>query len=377
MGEDGGPGDAALERGGMVAGGRTDAGRVPAPGAHGVEGHKGVAGAERAQARLDGIFGAACDPVWADATRDKYRAILFKFLLWQEQRGLGPGEGESEGKATARGLTRFIRGMAGKLSGEALRANTRALLLILRAHISNERRLRILSELPLLRKRANALRPPRAQAAEAVCLETLKELVWRAGQTRLSREERQALDIFQIAFVTVSRVGEIAALCAAHVAEDGAAISIRPKTLASTGRRLEKVVTNTEGLATADILREYRRRAVEQGRARLFVGRDGEVPSTAAITRGLKKASRRLGFTQRITSHSARKGAAVEAILAGVPLPVVQALGAWRDINSLQAYIGESVRRSTALLSILGKHRAAGEGHRASRWRGRDKAQER
>ena len=56
----------------------------------------------------------------------------------------------------------------------------------------------------------------------------------------------------------------------------------------------------------------------------------------------------------RLTAHTARKGAAVEALMRGVPLPVIQALGGWKDLNTLQAYIGEAVRRTTSLIDILG-----------------------
>lgn len=49
-------------------------------------------------------------------------------------------------------------------------------------------------------------------------LKTLTHLVERAKTTKLTKSERQTLDIFVVAFVTMSRVGEIAAL---HVDEVG------------------------------------------------------------------------------------------------------------------------------------------------------------
>ena len=239
------------------------------------------------------------------------------------------------------------------MSGEALVSNARSLLRLLRGVVGDRREEALRGELPILRKRANATRPPRRRAADAISLGTLMELVRRAEGAKMSRGERQAVDIFLVAFATMSRVGEVAALKVSDVSPEGDTISIRPKTSAGTGLRLTKLVSNTHGLEAADRLREYREAATKQGKTHLFRGRGGKPPETAAVTRLLRAASTRLGMRERITSHSARKGAAVEALLAGVPLPVIQALGAWKDINSLQAYVGDSVRRSTGLLRIL------------------------
>ena len=96
--------------------------------------------------------------------------------------------------------------------------------------------------------------------------------------------------------------------------------------------------------------------------------KDKRPPTTAQVTTRLKRLSARLGFGMRISAHSARKGAAVEAVLAGVPLPVVQALGGWKDINTLQAYVGEALRRTVPWLEILKARTNKGEGRRSTRW---------
>ena len=83
------------------------------------------------------------------------------------------------------------------------------------------------------------------------------------------------------------------------------------------------------------------------------MGAKGKPSETSAITSYLRRLTKRLEIRERITSHSARKGVAVEALKAGVPLPIIQALGAWKDPNSMQAYIGEAVRRPVPLVELL------------------------
>lgn len=241
-------------------------------------------------------------------------------------------------------------------------SNARSLLMLLRGVVGDKREEALRKELPILRKRANTTNPPRRRAADAISLETLREFIRRADEAKLTRGERQAVDIFLVAFATMSRVGEVAALKVSDVAPEGGTISIRPKMNAGTGLRLSKFVSNTHGLRAADKLKEYREAAMKRGKTYLFRGHSRKPPETAAVTRLLRSTSTKLGMRERITSHSARKGAAVEALLAGVPLPVIQALGAWRDINSLQAYVGDSVRRSTGLLHILREQGQTGRG---------------
>ena len=232
-------------------------------------------------------------------------------------------------------------------------ANTRCLLRLLRGQMPRRKEKKIREALPLLRRYGNRRRPPERHAAEAMSLRTLKKLLARAKQVKLSRSERQAVDVLLIAFVTMSRVGEIVALERENVSPEGDKISIRPKTCAKTWLRLEKCVPNTRELRAAERLSSYREAAKREGRELLFPGRGKRPLETAAITAQLRRVSRKLGIGRRITSHSARKGAAVEAVLKGVPLPVVQALGGWRDLNTLQAYIGEAVRKTTSLMQLL------------------------
>ena len=198
-------------------------------------------------------------------------------------------------------------------------------------------------------------------------MDSLRELLRRAQGARLSRSERQALDIFVVAFVTMSRVGEVAALQADEVAKDGGTITLRPKTKARTWERFTKKVSSTKDLRATEILRQYRERARTRGKTCLFRGKSGKPPETATITRHLKSVTRKLGVDIRVTSHGARKGAAVEAVLAGIPLPVVQAIGGWSDINTMQAYIGEALRRAVPWLEAARKVKGEGKRGMSSR----------
>ena len=132
-----------------------------------------------------------------------------------------------------------------------------------------------------------------------------------------------------MAFATVSRGIEIASLGVEDVAQDGSWVRVRPKTWAATWRRLLKRVDNAPGLPVRDILKTYRSRALRRGSSLLWGAgeRASGVWGTDAISRALAGAARALGFKQRVSAHSGRKGAAIEALFAGAPLPVIQAFG--------------------------------------------------
>lgn len=196
---------------------------------------RGLGQAERAQSRVDCLLAATRDPLWAPSTAEKHRRTLLRFLCWQEARGLAPGKG---GAGEARGLRDYLQHLAHVVSGEALHANARSLLRTLGPHISPKQEARIEAELLVLRRDANKRHPPRQQAADPISVEALRELWARAGKSRLSQKERQALDIFLVAFATVSRVGEVAALGVEHVAPEGTWVALRPKTGARTWERL-------------------------------------------------------------------------------------------------------------------------------------------
>ena len=74
---------------------------------------------------------------------------------------------------------------------------------------------------------------------------------------------------------------------------------------------------------------------------------------TSTITNSLTSLAEKCGIYRHVTAHSARKGAAAEAMLAEIPLVVVKAMGHWSQVDTLEKYIGESIRRQVGLLPIL------------------------
>lgn len=79
-----------------------------------------------------------------------------------------------------------------------------------------------------------------------------------------------ALDIFVIAFCTMSRAGEIARLRVDDVLEEGEAIGILPKTEGATGNTVAKCVKGIRGINIENVLKERRRRTEKEGRMYIF-----------------------------------------------------------------------------------------------------------
>ena len=242
-------------------------------------------------------------------------------------------------------------------SGEHLFKIWKTLKQLLIDQIADERVNNLESVANILRRDANIKRPVKQQAADAISLADLEKILERARHAKISLKERIALDVLTIVFSTMSRVAEIAALEVRDVKEDGPAISIRPKTFAGTWRRLVKRVVDVGGLRPSTMLRKWRNVAVRAQRTRLFPARGGAVEhiSSATITTNLRSVIKKLGLGIRVTSHSGRKGAALESLLAGVPLVAIQAFGGWRDIASMERYVGDAIRKNIAVGELLGQ----------------------
>lgn len=255
----------------------------------------------------------------------------------------------------AAGIMDYLRYIAGKLSGEQVNVLGRILLGVFDAFIAPEMRTKYRQQLKVLRRDANILNPPMKHAADAVTLKDLCTLWRRAVHARLGARERQAIEVLTVAFATTSRVAEIVALTVDDVAEDGSRIVIRTKTFAQTWQKHAKKVGDGCGLAPTKILSERRHRAQLLSRNLLFSGLERrDVPlSSADITTALKKTVKKVHMGCRITSHSGRKGAAVTALLAGVPVVVIQSLGLWKCLDSLQAYLGNAVRERFCILDLV------------------------
>ena len=101
-----------------------------------------------------------------------------------------------------------------------------------------------------------------------------------------------------------------------------------------------------------EILLRRKKEAEKEGRKVVFT-LDKSVLPTATISNALMKVAGRTQLNRHVTSHSARKGAATEAVLAGVPLTVVKSMGHWMQIDTLEKYIGDTIRRQVALLPFI------------------------
>lgn len=253
------------------------------------------------------------------------------------------------------GLKIYLRGIAEDMSGEALWRRGKALLRIFGSMLSEQEYRDVWTSLRLLRREANKLHPPKTGGATPISLRDLATLWGKAQRASLPAIQREALDILVVAFATVSRGFEIASLTTEDVAKDGSWIRVRPKTFAATWKRLLKRVDNAPGLPVRDILKKYRARALKRRSPLLWSVAEEvrDVWRTDAISKALAGAASSLGFNQRVSAHSARKGAALEALFAGAPLPVIQAFGGWHCIDSLQAYLAEGVRRSSSVFQVV------------------------
>ena len=75
--------------------------------------------------------------------------------------------------------------------------------------------------------------------------------------------------------------------------------------------------------------------------------------NSARVRDMLQRVVKKIGLKIRLTTHGARKGSAVESVMAGAPLPLLQAWGGWCSIDSLQHYIGSAIRMRISPLEWL------------------------
>lgn len=254
-----------------------------------------------------------------------------------------------------RHIVEYLQKFVGEKSGENIYASGKVLLIVLRDILDLGQERKIRQELAILRKRGNIQIPPGRKAADAIRLKDLVN-VWKlVEQQKVKPELRQALEILTVAFATTSRVAEIITLQVGDVSVDGSMIAVRTKTQAATWERYSKHVANSEGLFPTQILARRRSEAILESRTLIFTAPDTEglALSSAQVTKSLRKLMKTLHIQQRITAHSGRKGAAVSALLAGVPVAAIQALGAWKSADSMQAYLAKAVREEFSVLDLL------------------------
>lgn len=302
---------------------------------------------ERTLGELDCLSGSIRRELWAPGTLKKYQNIMSKFGGWMEN-------SNTTEEPLSENLKGYIKYLSELKSGTNVETTTKILLSLLGDRINREDRRSLTMYMKVCKKAANQHNPPAVKASEAIKYSELIDLLRRAAAVNISDKEQLALDVLVVSFCTLSRAHEISALDVENVSEDGCNIMVRPKTEAKSWSLYKKCVKDGVGLQPASILKEKRKRAIRQNRRYLFQEESSNLPiSTGNITKSLKNLTRRLGIEKRITAHSARKGAAVELILRGIPLVAIKAWGTWANLDTLETYVGKAIREEVALMDSL------------------------
>ena len=344
--------------------------RMDRPGADSGRGLQGMGVEEFTSALMDSISAGNEGSLWAPNTRKKYKRVLTKFATWCRTQGKKEEKGTKEELSLlsypanipfVKWILPYLEYLACYTSGENVSTIGSILLRAAANHISEIELKYMKTSLKTLRQRANQSNPPSQQAADAVTLEDLHKLLKKVEGVRMNSVEAQSLEIFIIAFATTSRVAEICALTVRDTNTEGSAISIRTKTFASTCQRHIKKVGDGCGLFPKEILGRRRRQALLEGRKLLFSESRTEDKqlTSAAVTTALKRICKKAKVEARITSHSARKGSAVSALISGIPVVVIQSFGMWACLDSLQAYLGRAVRERFNILELIKRYRSA------------------
>lgn len=251
-------------------------------------------------------------------------------------------------------LVKYLIHLAKYTSGENINNIGKIMLNVLAPILDQDAVEYVRQNIMVLRRDANKHHPPIQKAADPLSLRDLETLVHFSRIKKLGHIEAQAINIMVVAFATISRVAEIISLKVEDVTRDGHFISIRSKTHAATWIKQTKCVEDSVILKPSVMLKRARFNAIAANRTLLFFNRSNNSQlSTGEVTNALKRISRKIGWNKRITAHSARRGAAVEAVMARVPPLVIQSLGTWSDINTMQIYIGNAVRERFGLLQML------------------------
>ena len=188
---------------------------------------------------------------------------------------------------------------------------------------------------------ANLLCPPETIAANPVSLKTIFNLMDLVEQRGATNIQAKALDVLLFAYAAMSRLGEVAALRVGDVIipksdEERLFIHIHTKTTREKGLQINKLVLTVKGERSwcpRLILLAYVTEAQQDHRSFVFPNSDDVAPSVSSLDKALQGLTRKLlpNYKLRISGHSAQKGAALGACIAGVPEALIQAQGGWKD----------------------------------------------
>ncbi len=194
---------------------------------------------KRTQSILDSVFGSHEDTLWALRTEQQYRAIARKFIVWyydKTRRKVGRRITE-EIKFIAPSIGEYLQGIVRYRSGENINMIGGVLERLFKPYLVDRDRNASKILIKKLKRKANQINPPMRKASKALKLKDLQYMIESPEYLLLGRLERQSVGILLVAFATLSRIAEIAALSTRDVSEDGHYISIRIKTQAATCQR--------------------------------------------------------------------------------------------------------------------------------------------
>ena len=290
------------------------------------------------------------------ASQNQYKRQVQRYLNWVVDR-------ERMSSTLPKNLEDYFCEVAKIQTGGNVERSYKLLLRCFKDQLTSQQEGHLRQVGKLVTKEANLINPSKQQAAVAIRLEELHRLVTEAKKVQLTHLEQLALEILVISFCSVSRGHEIADLQVEDVEEDGKSVWILPKTHGKEGLKVKKTIKGDRILHPVKFLKERRKRAVEKGKKFLFRASDrmDTGMTTDVISNALKDLAGKMGLELRVTAHSARKGAATEAILKGIPDSVVMALGVWKQADSLQNYVADSIRTQSPLLSLFGDDGSEGD----------------
>lgn len=208
----------------------------------------------------------------------------------------------------------------------------------------------------------NLMVPPESRSADPVSLKMIYYLFDRANEQDLPNAQCRALDILLIAYSTMCRMGEICQLKVQDVTGKGNSdyirISFVQKQQRRKGTRTVKVVPAALGRNSwcpRRILCAWRDDAIENNRTFIFGGSRDIPPSVQGVDKALAAVLSKLApdYPLRITGHSARKGAALEACALGIPQPIIQCQGGWADPATCSKYMGSGWTKLASTFTVV------------------------
>ena len=286
-----------------------------------------------------------------------YRETLRRYFewLWSYRRQDREREEVNRREGTGVYLSAYLSYLATVTSGEYVLRTWRILRAVFHRDLQIQETERLEQCVQILRRDANMRHPVKYRAADAIRLKELNNVMAQLQYVKLSYREQTAIEVLCVAFATMSRVAEISALTVDDIFDGGRTISIRPKTLARTCKRQVKRVADIGFIRASTFVEQRRNTAIRKGRRILFSSRRNtdDPISSSAVSGLLKKLMKKIRCSKRVTAHSARKGAAVEALLSGLPVVTIQSFGGWKDMGTLERYLGDSLRRNVAWVDLL------------------------